>query len=417
MTDSLFRQEALDAQKNKMMGSVSLYCPPYRWLVILLVSFFTILIMGFLFFGHYTKRETASGQLLPKDGVYNVTAPSTGTVTRMLVKEGSKVEKGMPLLEISSEISTSMGQTREFVRSQLIMQQARLKAQLEGVQELAQETSHGLKNQLTTLDSQVGLLKQQQSQRRQQLTLAQRQLEKLTAMRNEGFASNHQIDEQTSNVLESNARLQEVNRQSMELEQRIFSLKQQLREQPLNTLNQQREIERKLADVEQSLAENESHRAIIIPATSAGVVGTMLAKTGQVVNTGQPLLYLLPENSTLQAKLMVSSRAIGFINPGQEVILRYEAYPYQKFGVQRGKVAEVSTATLSPQEVMSLTGNNNVQEKLYQVTVNLDRQDISLYGKTEPLRSGIKLEADFLIEKRRIIEWAFEPLYALGKRL
>lgn len=215
MTDSLFRQEALDAQKNKMMGSVSLYCPPYRWLVILLVSFFTILIMGFLFFGHYTKRETASGQLLPKDGVYNVTAPSTGTVTRMLVKEGSKVEKGMPLLEISSEISTSMGQTREFVRSQLIMQQARLKAQLEGVQELAQETSHGLKNQLTTLDSQVGLLKQQQSQRRQQLTLAQRQLEKLTAMRNEGFASNHQIDEQTSNVLESNARLQEVNRQSM----------------------------------------------------------------------------------------------------------------------------------------------------------------------------------------------------------
>jgi len=203
----------------------------------------------------------------------------------------------------------------------------------------------------------------------------------------------------------------------MELEQRIFSLKQQLREQPLNTLNQQREIERKLADVEQSLAENESHRAIIIPATSAGVVGTMLAKTGQVVNTGQPLLYLLPENSTLQAKLMVSSRAIGFINPGQEVILRYEAYPYQKFGVQRGKVAEVSTATLSPQEVMSLTGNNNVQEKLYQVTVNLDRQDISLYGKTEPLRSGIKLEADFLIEKRRIIEWAFEPLYALGKRL
>lgn len=143
----------------------------------------------------------------------------------------------------------------------------------------------------------------------------------------------------------------------------------------------------------------------------------MLAKTGQVVNTGQPLLYLLPENSTLQAKLMVSSRAIGFINPGQEVILRYEAYPYQKFGVQRGKVAEVSTATLSPQEVMSLTGNNNVQEKLYQVTVNLDRQDISLYGKTEPLRSGIKLEADFLIEKRRIIEWAFEPLYALGKRL
>lgn len=417
MTESLFRREALDAQKNKMMGTVSLYCPPYRWLIISLVMVITIIVMGFLFFGHYTKRETASGQLIPLEGIYNVSTPVSGTVTQMLVKEGQKVTKGMPLMEVSSEISTSLGQTRENVRAQLEMQRTRIKAQLDGIKNINNETMQGLKNQLAALESQVGLLKQQQAQRQQQFTLAQRQLKKLETMLAEGYVSNQNVDEQTNAMLEASARKQDADRQAMDLNQRIFSLKQQLREQPLNALNQQNELSLKLDDIEQSIAENESRRAIIIIAPRSGTVGASIAKAGQIVNTGQPLLYLLPEDSLLQAKVMVSSRAIGFINPGQQVMLRYEAYPYQKFGVQYGKVSEVSTATLSPQDIMTLTGNSNIQEKLYQVTVNLERQDISLYGKDVPLRSGVKLEADFLIENRRIIEWVFEPLYALGYRL
>lgn len=417
MTDSLFRQEAIDAQKNKMMGSVSLYCPPYRWLVISIVIVITLVTILFVCFGSYTKKETAPGQLLPKDGIYNVSAPISGTVTKLLVEENSIVHKGQPLLEISSEISTEMGQTREFVRSQLHIQRQRLQEQLDGVEKLNQETLFGLTNQLSALKSQATLLKLQLNQRRQQRDLAKHQLDKLQTMRQQGFASNQQVDEQTSTMLEAGARQQETDRQAMDIEQRIYSIKQQLREQPLNTANQQREIERKLSDIEQSLAENESRRAIILTAANDGIVGSVITKAGQVVNTGQPMLYLLPSNSELQAKIMVSSRSIGFINPGQKVSLRYEAYPYQKFGIQYGTVADVSKATLSPQEVMSLMGDNNTQEKLYQVTVNLKNQDISLYGKKVVLRSGIKLEADFLVEKRRIIEWAFEPLYALGHRL
>ncbi|QKJ86070.1 HlyD family efflux transporter periplasmic adaptor subunit [Paramixta manurensis] len=417
MTDSLFRQEALDAQKNKMMGSVSLYCPPWRWLVISLVAIMTMVVVSFLVFGSYTKRETANGQLLPSQGVYNVSAPVTGTVTKMLVKEGSQVTRGMPLLEISSELSTSLGQTRKVVYNQLLLQRTQLQAELAGAKTINEETLRGLNSQLGSLNSQQRLIKLQQVKRQQQLTLAKRQLEKLRTMRQQGFASNQQVDEQDNNVLEASARLQDTDRQAMDLEQRIFSIKQQLREQPLNSLSQQRDITRRLADIEQSIAENESRRAIIVTAAQSGKVGTLLSKLGQVVNTGQPLLYILPEGNQLQARIMVGSRSIGFINPGQKVVLRYEAYPYQKFGVQHGTVAEVSTATLSPQEVMSITGDNNVQEKLYQVTVNLDKQDISLYGKNVPLRSGIRLEADFLIEKRNIIEWVFEPLYALGHRL
>ena len=113
---------------------------------------------------------------------------------------------------------------------------------------------------------------------------------------------------------------------------------------------------------------------------------------------------------------MVPSRAIGFIRNGERVVLRYQAYPYQKFGQQYGRVADVSRSALSPQEVANLTGQPNVQEQHYRVVVALARQDIVAYGRNEQLRPGMALEADVLIDKRRLIEWVLEPLFALGRR-
>ena len=141
-----------------------------------------------------------------------------------------------------------------------------------------------------------------------------------------------------------------------------------------------------------------------------------MAKTGQMVSAGQTLFSVLPDEGHLQARIMVSSRAIGFIKPGQKVVLRYQAFPFQKFGQQYGKVVEVSRVALSPQEVATLTGNNNVREQHYRVVVALDKQDINVYGHQEKLRPGSALEADFLIDTRHLYEWVLEPLYALGQR-
>lgn len=417
MSKSFFREEALNANKNGVMGNVALYSPPYRWLVISLVSFFVVIIICYVLFGTYTKKETASGYLLPAKGIYNITSPVTGTIVDMPVTKGSMIARNNVLMTISSELSTAMGQTRELIYQRLIAQKQQIAVERENENLSSAETLRTLRSQLASLTLQQSLLQRQQQQRQAQSRLVNRELVKLKTMREQGFASNKQVDEQQNNVLESEVRLQESERLIMDLAQRKMDVGLQLHEQPLTLARKQNEIDRKLADIERSLAENESQRAIYIKAPNAGTVGATLVKQGQVVNPGQPLLYILPQGSKLQAKIMVSSRAIGFINPGQRVMLRYDAYPYQKFGIQHGRVVEVSTAALLPQEVAAITGDNNVRERLFQVVVELDKQSINLYGKPTALRSGIKLEADFLVEKRRIVEWVLEPLYALGQRL
>jgi hypothetical protein len=46
----------------------------------------------------------------------------------------------------------------------------------------------------------------------------------------------------------------------------------------------------------------------------------------------------------LQAEIYIPSRAIGFVKPGQEVRLLYDAFPYQRFGAYRGRVVAASSS-------------------------------------------------------------------------
>ncbi|MBV8574268.1 MAG: HlyD family secretion protein, partial [Acetobacteraceae bacterium] len=121
--------------------------------------------------------------------------------------------------------------------------------------------------------------------------------------------------------------------------------------------------------------------------------------------------------SKLKAQLFAPSRVVGFLRPGQRVLLRYEAFPYQKFGHYEGTVTSVSRSATSPsllsQQVSGLTGLFASNAPVYEINVALARQSVMAYGKPVPLQPGMQLEADVLIEKRHLIEWVLDPIFTL----
>tara|TARA_R110001583_G_scaffold82691_13_gene219198 strand:- start:7497 stop:7943 length:447 start_codon:yes stop_codon:yes gene_type:complete len=134
------------------------------------------------------------------------------------------------------------------------------------------------------------------------------------------------------------------------------------------------------------------------------------------------LASLIPNDSKLNAHVYVSARQAGFIQEGQEVLIRHAAYPYQKFGVTRGSVASVAMTPYAAQELPAHVASTLQQEiadvssLFYQVAVNLDSQYVSVYGKPRQLQVGMLFEADILQDKRRLYEWVLEPIYSvLGK--
>lgn len=389
--------------------------PPYRWLVITLVCLLVAVLVAFCIFGSYTKRETAQGVLVPESGMMTITAMSAGTVVSLPVHEGDSLEKGTHIATVSSEISTRYGKTREAIASQLDLQKEGLNNQLFNLEQLNIETLKSLQEKVSLLGQQSVELDTIYRQRTQQIQLSNTQLNKMNAMRKEGYASNTQVEQQQNDLLDARVRLQDVARQRIDVRQQLAQAQQQLREQPITYYQQKNDLQQKLSELTQSMMENESRRSVELRAPEKGTVSAVLVKQGQVVTAGQTLAMVLPENARLQARIMLSSRAIGFIRPGQRVVLRYQSFPWQKFGQQYGTVLEISKSALSPQEIVTITGDSQVKESMYQVKVTLDKQTAQAYGKQSTLRPGSGLDADFIVDKRHIYEWVLEPLNALGK--
>ncbi len=415
MNNDLFRQEALEAKKTKVLGSVALYCPPFRWLIITLVCALVAVLITFCIFGSYTKRETAKGVLVPENGMMTITAMTAGTVITLPAHEGDRLEKSAQVASISSEISTRFGQTREAIARQLDLQQEGLKQQLSNLEQLNAETLKSLQEKASLLQQQSVELDTIYRQRTEQIGLAKKQLDKARAMRAEGYASNTEVEKQQNDMLDASVRLQDVARQRIDVRQQLSQARQQLREQPITYSQQKNDIKQKLSEIAQSMMENESRRSVYLRTPERGTVSAVLVKQGQIVSAGQTLAIILPDNAHLQARIMLSSRAVGFIRPGQRVVLRYQSFPWQTFGQQYGTVKDISTSALSPQEISTITGDSQVQEPMYQVKVAVDHQTVQAYGKEVSLRAGSGLEADFIVDKRRIYQWVLEPLNALGK--
>jgi len=146
----------------------------------------------------------------------------------------------------------------------------------------------------------------------------------------------------------------------------------------------------------------------------------VLAQVGQTVTPSVAMASLLPANARLQAQLFAPSSAVGFVRPKQKVQLRYQAFPYQKFGHQTGAVALVSRAPLQGAELAGLpmqASTNAASEPLYRITVTLDQQSVAAYGQAQALVPGMQLEADVLLDRRRLIEWLFEPVLGIAGRV
>ena len=155
----------------------------------------------------------------------------------------------------------------------------------------------------------------------------------------------------------------------------------------------------------------------MLRASQSGRVSAVLVVVGQVVNPGQVLLAIVPSGSLLEAQLLIPSHAAGFVRPGQRVAIRYAAYAYQKFGLQAGTVQQVTQNALNQAEVSALLGGQVPPEALYRVRVRLDQQQVTAYGQQQMLKPGMALDADLLLDRRRLLEWVFEPLYGFAQGL
>jgi membrane fusion protein len=418
----LFRREAIEAKQTRWLGNILLTRPLSFSLLTAISAGLALTLIAFLIIGSYTKRSTAGGQLVSSLGQLKVYTPQNGVVLKNFVEEGQFVESGAHLLTISNErYGSDLEPIQAGISEKFSLQRMSLIEEIERQKMLQLDELKNRNNSVISLKNELSSLAAQLNNQHELVALAADAVSRYSGLLKKGYISVDEFQQRQFELLGQKKIKQHLKRQHTELQQKLTEHQTELSGLSARHENQLASIYRILSNVEQQLAENEARRTFLITAPKAGIVTAVLVEAGQAVDASRSLLSIIPTNSRLQAELYVPSKTIGFMKAGDDVLIRYQAYPYQKFGLHPGKIQSISRTTLSTTELASLGGTvaaiGQHGEQLYRIRVNINEQNIMAYGEYLPLQAGMLIEADIFQETRNLYEWLLEPLYSITGKL
>ena len=364
---------------------------------------------------------------------------SGGIVKEVLVQEGQQVKEGEALLRLDGAVAKAnyeavrqryLGyramQSRLFAEQagrdkidfhpdvQAALQDPLIKQQVSTQQQLIQARRAALAADLQGIEESIQGLKEQMTsyqnilvQRRNQLALLTEELGNTRGMVKEGYAPRNRQLELERMVAESNAAIADltgnslrVTRQVAELTQRSMVRKQEYR----------KEIESQLADVTrevQSDAEKfvavsaDLNRMEIKSPADGQVVGLAVQTVGAVLQPGQKLLDVVPENQTLLLEAHIAPHLIDKVQTGLSADIRFNSFAHSPQLVVEGKVMSVSGDLLSdPQQPQFL---------YYLARVQVTPAGMKTLGARQ-MQPGMPAEIVIKTGERSLLTYLLHPL-------
>ncbi|MBC7942023.1 MAG: HlyD family efflux transporter periplasmic adaptor subunit, partial [Chitinophagaceae bacterium] len=337
----LFRPEAVEAQRQQWLGRVQLVRPLSLTLLTAGALLALALVIAFLSLAQYTRKATAGGVLMPDLGLIRLVPSGPGVVLERHVSEGQMVSAGDVLFVLALERPLFGADIQARVQRSLEERRRSLQDSVRQQQALSTSQHAALTRRLEALALETTQLDAEARLQQQRLALAQQAQARLEALQRDQFVSSAQVQAKSEEVLALQASAQTLARQRAALERERAELEGESNALPLQARNAVSGIERDLAQLSREAAEVDAERRVVVRAPQAGTVSAVLAEPGQSVSAQSAMASLVPRGSTLFAHLYAPSSAVGFVRPNQPVRLRFEAFPYQKFGHLAGRVLQV----------------------------------------------------------------------------
>ena len=414
----LFRPEVAE-RTWELLASRGLMPQPPRFTVVAIV----VLAVGFAAGGWFaasgalSRTEPAIGYLEPAGGVVRVRSSRQAIVAEIHVKDGQMVRQGDRLVTLQSGQTTVSGTAAEAeIARQLESQRADLEAQIGRERDWRVGEERRLAATVGDLAHDLELLERNINTEQEQATLAQQQAERVRGLAARGTVSVDELQRREIAALGQRLAVQMSEREKAGKQAQLVQARIALEQLPTMASERQRTLRESLANLQQRLIELETRRAVMVAAPTAGRIAAIPALAGSAVESGALIATIAPEGAALHARLFLPTRAIGKVHPGQEVSIRYDAFPYQKYGTFKGRVKEVSSTVLLPQEVAKVTPVR-LGEPAYVLDVSLERQTV-LLGDNHPvpLRPDMLLSASIEVDRLPLIAWIGESVFGVAQK-
>jgi multidrug efflux pump subunit AcrA (membrane-fusion protein) len=353
------------------------------------------------------EKVTAQFTLAPLRGADPVKAGRDGVVTELLVAEGQQVQQGELLLVLRSEAAAERTAEWRTIETQLSgAGESYVNAQrkLASIQLTDEQEARKLEGRIRHLDALL-------AHKRQQLALTERMKESYETLFREGIASQAQLTGKLIEVSELNSEIERLATEQSEARAEIAKLKLASATRQAEFKEFTRELKEKnktgelrVEALKTGLADTEGDQVRLLAPCSGVVLRLKVKDRGALLAAGETAAELACGGNQLIAELNVPESGIGKLKLDQGVKLKYDAFPYQRYGAKHGRLA-----WLSPAKSESATS--------FTARVELTETEIMLKGEPRKLNAGMTGTAEIVVGKRTLLSYMFEPLRQLRENM
>lgn len=420
-----------------------------------------------MFFGHIDILAIAQGKVQPSGRVKTIQPLEPGRVTSINVHNGQHVKAGEDLIELDS--AEAMADERSSTTNYLAFkaEAMRRRASLEGAANLSAEEIpkikwqedipqnirdreyRVLKSDLEQIKSSVQSFEAQINQKEREEKRLEGQvqsqsmlidtLKQRVTMRKgllaRGSTSKAAVIDAMETLQTQETALAGQKGQLEEARAAIVVLHKD-KKKAIDTFiaeNQQKisEAERQADELEQKTAKahvKTDHMTLTAP-ISGMVLGLTVTTKNQVLQSGEEIMRIVPDDASLEIEAYVENKDIGFVKVGQEAIIKVESFPFTRFGTLDGVVTHVSHDAIPEPDATNAEGMptkskkdsffggaQRTQNLVFQVLLKTNQDYMAVEGVRIPLTSGMAVTAEIKTGKRRIIDYIFSPLVEISSR-
>lgn len=380
---------------------------PWVWAGVLIIAFAVVALL-FLATAEYSRKETVRGWLVSREGVARISYNLGGVVEDIATVSGDPVRRGDPVIYLSRDTFMEDGRSsNDELMTELRNQIAALdrSAQLVSIEAAIEQDS--IAAQLRGLADETSALSRQKTEQQRRLEAASDKLMLLKSAARSGAATEWEVLRSEDEHLALTQALAEMRQREAALDRQREHFSARARSLPLATEREISSLQSQRSQLMQKITEKESAQRIVLKSPITGKLASLEVHPGSSVAPNQLLATVLPENLAMIAEVYVPSSAIGFIKAGQRARLMYDAFPMQQFGTFSGRVERVSDFILMPSEVPQTFF---LREATFKVQIAIDKNSVVLDSGEAPLRPGMLLAAEIVLESRSLIDWLLEPV-------
>ena len=292
------------------------------------------------------------------------------------------------------------------------------RARLRAIQVEADSRANAAQLEVSQVERQLNEVEIQLAAGRENLQINQQILADVTPLVEEGGLARLQYVRQQQEVLNSRSEVDRLIQEQARLQLAIAQAQQQLQNtvavSSTDMLNRIAENDKRIAEIDgqlnKAIVENDKRISELesqlsqtelnlqyqeLRAPVGGIVFDLQAQMqGVVGNTNEPVLKIVPGDSLI-AKVFITNQDIGFVEPGMDVDVRIDSFPFSEFGDIHGTLERIGSDALPPSEIRPYYH--------FPADVRIDDQFLDVNGRELPLQSGMSISVNIKVRERSVI--------------